>query len=518
MLTDRKIPVRFFLESLSAETCLAYARRHSLIPVPGQPHVHPLMHQIGSNPDCVSLGIVAEGRLLAHCFFHYRTRQGATRKVLLHTFAVHPHLRRRGLGSLLALHLLRNVLAPLPDGIVLESECPSVLRQIPLLARLCPELGEGRACERHGEAVPGLNAELDRSEGALTERIFHTLITKPEFTAPLLRRECAIAAASADSAFFSALLELPWPPYAAVHPLRINPDGQPEHAPEGLDLLLAHGAEREEVARFLERTRIARPELPIALIGDRAPAVPGPVVFQAPLAELMPAMREVLTAFDPAHLAVEGKRLAGNLLRLPEPAPIARFRQRHPGERLFIAASGPSLSAVDPRRLKQETTLAVNDALLRFPGSRYAAIMDSRKLHELHWELRAVDAVFTLEGNSFGVELKYLGTEGFNVDVERGIYSGYTTTYFALQIAVFMGFRRIYLLGLDLAATADRSHFFGNRPLQDRDRPEVYEKMQRSFEQAAPELERLGVEVYNCSPVSRLKRFPFRSLDEVLRR
>ena len=517
MLTDRKVPVRLSLESLSAKTCLAYARRHCLIPIPGQPHLHPLMYQIGSNPDCIALGIAAEGNLVAHCFFHYRARQGAVRKALLHTFAVHPHLRRRGLGSLLALQWLRTVLTPRPEGIVLESECPAALRRIPLMARLCPELCAGRPAERRGAEVTALLAELDRGERALTERIFHNLITEPGFTVPLLRRECSIAVASPDGAFFSALLALPWPAHAAVHPLRIG-GGEPERAPEGLDLLLVQGAERPEVSRFLERTRQARPDLPVALIGEGAPPAEPPVVFQAPLGELMPALSETLNAFDPEQSPVEGARLRGNLLQLPEPAPIGRFRGRHAGERLFIIASGPSLNDVDPAALKGETTLAINDALLRFPRSRYAAVMDSRKLHELHRELLSVDAVFTLEGNSFGVELRYLGTEGFTADVERGIYSGYTTTYFALQIALFMGFREIYLLGLDLAATPERSHFFGNRPLQDRNRPEVYEKMHRAFEQAAPELDRLGAKVYNCSPVSRLKRFPFRTLNDALGR
>ena len=161
--------------------------------------------------------------------------------------------------------------------------------------------------------------------------------------------------------------------------------------------------------------------------------------------------------------------------------------------------------------------MTIDDALLKFPGSRYAAIMDARQLHELPRELLGVVAVFTQKGNSFGVEVALMGTEGFNTDLEAGIYSGYTTSYFALQIAIAMGFREIYFLGLDLGNTAEKSHFFGKRPLQDQDRPQVYAQMRNSFERISGNLKDMGLGVYNCSPVSELKCFPFRSLREAVR-
>jgi hypothetical protein len=223
-----------------------------------------------------------------------------------------------------------------------------------------------------------------------------------------------------------------------------------------------------------------------------------------------------LAAYGPAAGGARGRSRQTNLLHLPEGGSLAYFRNRHRGQRMFIAASGPSLAAVDGERLQRELVLTINDALIKFPHARYAAIMDSRKLHELHGELLRVDSVFTLAGNSFGVEIPLLGTEGFSFDLEQGIYSGYTTAYFALQIALHMGVREIYYLGLDLGNTSRQSHFFGSRSLQDRDRPDVYARMRRSFEAMADRLGTMGVAVYNCSPVSELKCFPFRQLEHVL--
>ena len=142
--------------------------------------------------------------------------------------------------------------------------------------------------------------------------------------------------------------------------------------------------------------------------------------------------------------------------------------------------------------------------------------MDARKLHELHMALLPVEGLFTLKGNSYGSGINLLGTDGFSEDLEQGIFSGYTTAYFTLQIAIYMGFQEIYYVGLDLGNTAKQSHFFGNRALQDRDRPEVYAKMRHSFEKITPRLKELGVSVYNCSHVSELKCFPFRPISEVL--
>ena len=122
MLTDARVPVRLSLVSLSAASCLTYTYRHSLSPESGQSRQHPLMHQIGSNPDCVALGIVADDQLLAHCFFHFRARTRTSRNVVLHTFLVRPHLFKRGLSGLLALHWLKYLLDAGVEELSIESE------------------------------------------------------------------------------------------------------------------------------------------------------------------------------------------------------------------------------------------------------------------------------------------------------------------------------------------------------------------------------------------------------------
>lgn len=50
---------------------------------------------------------------------------------------------------------------------------------------------------------------------------------------------------------------------------------------------------------------------------------------------------------------------------------------------------------------------------------------------------------------------KYYENEVFSDDIVRGVYSGYTVAYDMIQIAVYMGFSEIYLIGADFNYNGD---------------------------------------------------------------
>ena len=88
--------------------------------------------------------------------------------------------------------------------------------------------------------------------------------------------------------------------------------------------------------------------------------------------------------------------------------------------------------------------------------------MDQRLFDEHPDVLGRTRYLFTFEGRPWGIRLPLLGSEGFSWDLEQGIYSGYTVSYFALQLAVYMGFKEIFYLGLDLKHEGYKTHFFGS--------------------------------------------------------
>jgi hypothetical protein len=88
----------------------------------------------------------------------------------------------------------------------------------------------------------------------------------------------------------------------------------------------------------------------------------------------------------------------------------------------------------------------------------------------------------------------------------------------ALKIAWCLGFRRVYLLGVDWEYRAEEPYFF------DEDRTEqhaaqntsLFATVGRYLDQLQPWFERAGFEVYNCTPNSGLRAFDFRPLPRAL--
>ena len=140
---------------------------------------------------------------------------------------------------------------------------------------------------------------------------------------------------------------------------------------------------------------------------------------------------------------------------------IGDYRNLHRGKRLFILASGTSLNDLDLAPLNRRLVMGLNRSALLYPNTRYYCTMDHRLFDEQGPALRQTRCLFTLEGRPFGMPLRLLGATGFSWDLEHGIYSGYTVSYFALQLAVYMGFTKIFYLGLDLKHAAGNTHFFG---------------------------------------------------------
>lgn len=195
---------------------------------------------------------------------------------------------------------------------------------------------------------------------------------------------------------------------------------------------------------------------------------------------------------------------------------VADFKDVHNGKRLFILASGPSLVEHDLSRLRRRLVMGLNRSVWVYPDSHYHCTMDQRLFDEFPEVLGATRYLFTLEGRPFGIPLRLLGSEGFSEDLTQGIYSGYTVSYFALQVAIYMGFREVFFLGLDLNHRADQTHFFGH---DFRSRTHVdteFPRMNRMLTFGAERAARLGVRVYNCSPTSSLECFERVSFDDAV--
>lgn len=141
---------------------------------------------------------------------------------------------------------------------------------------------------------------------------------------------------------------------------------------------------------------------------------------------------------------------------------LQKFKNIHRGERCFIIGNGPSLKQLDLSLLKNETTFGMNRIYMAFQDmgfetSYYVCMNDlvveqcANEIQNLHiprflsW--RARKWVSLDDGIQF-IYSTYTGPR-FSTDVTGRVWESATVTFVALQLAYFMGFDTVYLIGVD---------------------------------------------------------------------
>lgn len=150
---------------------------------------------------------------------------------------------------------------------------------------------------------------------------------------------------------------------------------------------------------------------------------------------------------------------------------IREFHDRHRGKSCFVIGNGPSLKGMDLERLNGHYAFGVNHIYLLFDRIRlnlsYHVITDPRAVQVALLQLRA-QAWPTFVGWDAGHEhlsdcshvhfLRMLPSPNgrrvtdqalFNRDITHGMWDGGTVTYVALQLAFYMGFETVYLIGIE---------------------------------------------------------------------
>ncbi len=146
-----------------------------------------------------------------------------------------------------------------------------------------------------------------------------------------------------------------------------------------------------------------------------------------------------------------------------EAARLEIFRNRHRGEDCFIIGNGPSLNSMQLNLLNDYYTFGLNKIFLLFErtglSTDYHVCVNRFVLEQCSREFSELDCpsfVSYKHGRKIYGENKkffYLGDIhskwSFFNDITKGISQGSTVTYVAMQIAFFMGFERVFLIGVD---------------------------------------------------------------------
>lgn len=225
---------------------------------------------------------------------------------------------------------------------------------------------------------------------------------------------------------------------------------------------------------------------------------------------------------------------------------VRAFRNRHKGKRCFVVATGPSLTLKDVEALKGEYTFAVNSCFRIFDKTdwrpTYYVITDPQFIRDMGSELEKQDSEIAcafcgkeVPWNKEGVlrlnaskRYQNLPEKGLlrrmidsaqdnfmSRDVSRGVVSGHSVIFTVLQIAEYMGFSEIYLLGTDCNYTGTlqysdlTSHTHVNAP-------NAADRMIVDYLYARRHFEKSSTSVYNATRGGMLEVFPRVDLDAVL--
>ena len=148
---------------------------------------------------------------------------------------------------------------------------------------------------------------------------------------------------------------------------------------------------------------------------------------------------------------------------------IQQFHNKHQGRRAFIVGNGPSLLKTDPRRLRNEITLAANLIYLLdgFTPTYYAASdriltqENAREINALPWTKFFPHQVSEWIANGHflkGIQMEW--PTNFSTDISEYIETEFMITYSLLQIAFYMGCNPVYLIGVDHTYAVDPSQCY----------------------------------------------------------
>ncbi|MCI7264084.1 MAG: DUF115 domain-containing protein [Eubacterium coprostanoligenes] len=238
------------------------------------------------------------------------------------------------------------------------------------------------------------------------------------------------------------------------------------------------------------------------------------------------------------------------------PDSIKKLKNTAQTNRCFIIGNGPSLTISDLEKLKNETTFACNriyglyDRTLWRPT--YYCSQDLEVLAQIKNDLpyalsncyhsflpykfaKNINNIINEQNNLSLFYSPYIsvysdtgvypeGLMPFSDDISNSIYDGLSITYAMIQIAVYMGYKEIYLLGIDHnyslkngIVDLQKSYAEGIKPIDmSTQNPPELQLCEISFREAKKYCKANGITIKNATRGGKLEIFDRISLEEIL--
>lgn len=213
------------------------------------------------------------------------------------------------------------------------------------------------------------------------------------------------------------------------------------------------------------------------------------------------------------------------------------YKNKHQGKRCFIVGTGPSLKMEDLEKIKGEYSFSVNSIVLSFADTTwrptYYAIGDRFGYEKLKTAIREAKMPIIFCGISNKVMTPRMDVDfipypvnlldhgkmipehinKFGGDAFKVVYDGHSITYSAMELAVYMGFKEIVLLGIDCDYSKAVNHIKAYSVQTDINAAYL---MRESYKIARKWTDEHGVKILNATRNAKLDVFERVDLEVIL--
>jgi hypothetical protein len=154
---------------------------------------------------------------------------------------------------------------------------------------------------------------------------------------------------------------------------------------------------------------------------------------------------------------------------------LTDLKDKFKGQRCFIVGNGPSLNQVDLDKLEGEQSFAVNSIYYKTREMGYKptfyTVEDIQVIRDNIKEINEYECDYmffpsfqknrfkkgenryflNLDYSFYINKSKYFETPRFSQDIAREVFCGQSVTIVNLQLAYFLGFSEVYLIGMDFS-------------------------------------------------------------------
>ena len=224
---------------------------------------------------------------------------------------------------------------------------------------------------------------------------------------------------------------------------------------------------------------------------------------------------------------------------------ICSYKNKYSNQSCFVIGNGPSLNTSDLELISSYKTFASNSIFKIFSKTEWRpnfyAVCDKKYYEEnknsilenihspsfypldMNIPERKIDN-FYLRQQKFFIEKK----PPFSSNADLLLFDGSTVTYMLIQLAVYMGFKKIYLLGIDFSYSkvinikgeikinnTVKDYFNKDRSENNSVTPNL-EQSYLSYKSALNHAKRNGIKIINLSRKTDLNLFDTQDLEEIM--